>query len=493
MMTRISSAFCELRPIWPRCEGRQRRTAFPGGRDRLERTSHVSHVIAWWGTCWLFSGVLAATVLGSEPAAEPAGAPSDVRATEAVSAWKYLAEVPVAPAGRSSLIDFVLPPSVFDAARVDLADLRLYDAQMRDVPYALRVRSEVDTTEAVVAKEFNRVPDPAGGMQLSLDLGEKQIDHNEVEINTPGDNYRRRVVLEGSDDRNHWNELAKRDIVRFPSGEKAFVDKTLSYTPSRFRYLRITVSPDSQNDTRPLEIGEVVVRRRVKDPGELDVRQVPFGEREAVRADGGPGSRWVLDLQGSGVPVDRLLVTVADEEFARNWSVEVGGRAEDNEPFQRVANGVWQRRAGERVQDMVAELGQEWRAARLRLVVTDNQNPHLHLTSVKAAAPARVVIAKRPQAPSGPWRLYFGHPKAESPNYDFARNLPQKLDPPPDRITLGARQDNPTYQPEPLPLTERLPWLIYVVLGAAVAVLALLIVNLARVAIRVADLRESAT
>jgi len=126
------------------------------------------------------------------------------------------------------------------------------------------------------------------------------------------------------------------------------------------------------------------------------------------------------------------------------------------------------------------------------LVVTDNRNPPLRLTAVKAAAPARVVIAKRPESPSGPWRLYFGHPKAEAPNYDFARNLPQKLDPPPDRVSLGPRQANPIYQPEPLPLTERLPWLIYVLLGAAVAVLAALIFNLARVAIQIADLRESA-
>jgi len=440
----------------------------------------------------VLAGGLAASAADSEPPAKAADAPPDVRAAEAVSAWSFLAEVPVAGAGKSPLVDFVLPPSVFDAARVDLADLRLYDAQLRDVPYDLRIRSEVDTTEVVAGKEFNRVPDPAGGVQLSLDLGGKRIDHNEVEINTPGDNFRRRVVLEGSDDGNQWNELAKRDIVRFPSGEKAFVNKTLAYTPSRYRYLRITLFPDPQNDARPIEIGDVVVRRRVKVPGELDAREVPFGEREATRADGGPGSRWVLDLQGNGVPVDRLLVTVADEEFARNWYVEAGGPADGNERFQRVASGFWQRRAGERVEDMVAAFGHEVRAARLRLVVTDNRNPPLRLTTVKAAAPARVVIAKRPEAPSGPWRLYFGHPKAEAPNYDFARNLPQKLDPAPDRISLGPRQPNPIYQPEPLPLTERLPWLIYVLLGAAVAVLALFVFNLARVAIRIADLRESA-
>ena len=45
--------------------------------------------------------------------------------------------------------------------------------------------------------------------QLSLDLGEKQIEHNEIEVNTPGDNFRRRVLMEGSDDGNTWNKLVE--------------------------------------------------------------------------------------------------------------------------------------------------------------------------------------------------------------------------------------------------------------------------------------------
>ncbi|MCU0876149.1 MAG: DUF3999 domain-containing protein [Pirellulaceae bacterium] len=158
-------------------------------------------------------------ITAAEPKSVSAKPPRDARTAETLSAWKFFAEVPVAAVGKTPLTDFVLPPSVFDAARVDLADLRLYDAQLRDVPYALRVRSEVDTTEAVPANEFNRVPASAssGISQLSLDLGEKQIEHNEVEIHTPGDNFRRRVLLEGSDDGSAWNKLVERDIVRFPS------------------------------------------------------------------------------------------------------------------------------------------------------------------------------------------------------------------------------------------------------------------------------------
>ena len=445
------------------------------------------YCLAWW-----FMTAGAGLGIAAEPATKPA-AVEPGRNAESLSAWKYFAEVPLAGPGQAPLLDLVLPPSVFDAARVDLADLRLYDGQLRDVPYALRVRNEIDTTEAVAATEFNRVPDSSGTSQLSLDLGDKPTQHNEVEVNTPGDNFCRRVLLEGSDDGNAWNKLVDDFVVCFPAGDKPFVDKTLAYTPSRYRYLRITVHRDPQNDTQPVEIGEYVVRRRVKVPGELDVRQVPFGAREPVRADGGPGSRWMVDLQGTGVPVDRLLVAVADEAFVRNYYIEAGGPPDSNERFWRVTTGVWQRRAGEPKQELVAEFGQEVNAARLRLVVTDNANQALNLQTVKVAAPARVVIAQRPAAVTGPWRLYYGHPKAEAPNYDFARNLPQKIAPPPERLTLGPRQVNPGYEPEPLPLTERLPWLIYVLLSAAVAVLALLIVNLARVSIQISDLREGTT
>lgn len=433
------------------------------------------------------AGLLLSAAGAAESARAAAESPQDARGEERVSAWQFFAEVRPPAGGEDALVDFVLTPSVFDAARLDLADLRLFDAQRRDVPYALRVRNDVDTTEAVKATEFNRVPGAAGASRLSLDLGEQPIEHNEVEIQTAGTNFRRRARLEGSDDGNSWNELAERDLVHFPSGPSAFIDRTLSYTPSRYRYLQMTVARDPQNDTEAVEIGPVTVRRRVKIPGELDVQTLPLGEREPVRGEGGPGSAWIFELAGRDVPVDRLLVAVADEAFVRNYYVEAAGPAGFDERFRRVTSGVWQRRAGEPRRDLVAEFGQEVRAARLRLVVTDHRNPPLRLEGVRAAAPARVVIARQTEKSAGPWRLYFGNPQAEAPNYDFARNLPPRIVPRPDRVRIGPRQDNPMYQSEPLPLTERLPWLIYALLSAAVAVLALLILNLARAAIRLAD------
>ena len=108
----------------------------------------------------------------------------------------------------------------------------------------------------------------------------------------------------------------------------------------------------------------------------------------------------------------------------------------------------------------------ELKARHLRLIVTDYRNAPLNIRSATFSAAEREVIFENREGLAGPLRLYYGNPKAVAPHYDFAGNLPATLVPPPQRTQLeGGAIDNPVYRPEPLPLTERLPWLIYVVLG----------------------------
>ncbi len=118
----------------------------------------------------------------------------------------------------------------------------------------------------------------------------------------------------------------------------------------------------------------------------------------------------------------------------------------------------------------------------MRVTVTDNRNPPLQLESVSYAAAARQVVYA-PQTTTEPLKLYVGNPDAQQPGYDFARNLPEKLEPPPGRASLGTDYPNPEYSPLPLPLTERWPWLIYVVLSLASLVLVAILLSLSRTVI----------
>lgn len=431
--------------------------------------------------------LIVSTADAQERPAEGADQPStDTRRDESLIRWQYFAELPLQPAAESPWYDCLLTPAVFDGARFDLADLRLYDAEDQEVPYALRVRNDESQLAVIEADVFNRLEQSGGARQLSLDLGEDDVQHNEVEVVTSGLNYRRKVVVEGSDDGDKWQQIASGFVVHFRRNDREFKAATIDYSASRFRYLRVTVDPDPQQDSADSwELQTVDARHHVEIPGEHVIRDVPFGQREAVRTRRGPGSQWLIELGGASVPVRALVATIGSNDFVRDWQVEAAASDRPGEDFDFVASGTWQRKAGEQPDIFVAEFPHEVRAARLKLLVTDYRNPPLEITAMQTRAAARQIVfsAERPSLP-GPLRLYFGNPDAESPRYDFARNLANRLEPPPTRLKPDERLTNPVFQPKPKPLTERLPWLVQCVLGAAVLVLAAIIVSLGQAALK---------
>ena len=180
--------------------------------------------------------------------------------------------------------DFLVTPPVFDKARPDLGDLRLFDASGREVPYALRIRQPVFVDQPVAASEFNRVELPNGSMEVTLDLGENPPEQNSLDVVLPGTNYRRSAHLEGSDDNQQWKTLVdKASLVHFVSGNntsgpREFDQRRIGYPPSRYRYLRLRVDRDPEVDDKPVDVGAVTVHRKVEVPGEMVTLDAQLGE-----------------------------------------------------------------------------------------------------------------------------------------------------------------------------------------------------------------------
>ena len=105
-----------------------------------------------------------------------------VYAQTSLSLWPYYIEV--RPKQSSpDLYELILPGEVMDRARADLADLRLFDGANREVPYAIRIRRDVNEKRQIDARLFNHAL--AGTVsEVSVDLGESPGEHNEVEIDT---------------------------------------------------------------------------------------------------------------------------------------------------------------------------------------------------------------------------------------------------------------------------------------------------------------------
>jgi hypothetical protein len=423
---------------------------------------------------------------------------------EAFREWQWYVEIPLPAADKAKYFDFLVPPEVLSRSGVQfdprrrqpvareaaptrerqeeaLPDLRLMDAKGQVVPYALRVLRSEDRPQELPASRLNPTTDAQHRITVILDLG-RIVKSNAVQVVTSGSDFRRRVRLEGSNDSAAWQTIVDHaDLLSFAHDNQRLVVDRIDFPTAQYHYLRVTVWPDpGKTDDRP-EFQTVKAFHTIQVPGESVTLPAQLGPREAVPTPGGHGSAWTINFDKLTVPVKQLAIQAQEKEFARDYQLQ---QVVEEGTFQPLANGHWRREPGEAAGPLQIVLPMEVTTNQLRLVVTDGGNPPLTLTGAEYSFPAREVVFKAGDL-MGPVRLYVGNPKADAPRYDFAANLPVKLEPPPVRIKLGTApvEANPEYVPPPLPWTERYPWVVYVVLAAASLVLLAIMVALARQAL----------
>jgi len=367
-----------------------------------------------------------------------------------------------------------------DRSRSDLSDLRLFHPQGKEIPYAIRIRRDIDERRAVDGNLFNQAGTSEWN-EVSVDLGESPGEHNEVEVDTYGSNFRRRVEVDGSDNGTDWKKLQNKALIfAFESQNKTVQSNRVSYPVSRYRFLRVRVFGDDLVDEEAPGIRSVRAVRVVKSEGELTTWNVNIPSYQLFRYEGAPSSAWSIDL-GAYVPVDRLVLNVEQTSFSRPFYLEA---VDDLQNLRLVASGELTRRTGEEMKPIVIMLDHEEHARKLRLVVNDHSNQPLMLNSISVGAPARQLVFELKEAPALPLRLFYGNPKAEAPHYDFENELVAKLANTPMRIGIGPTTENPSYEPEPLPFTERVSWLIYIVLAISSLALAVILWKLAHARIK---------
>ncbi|HEX3085985.1 MAG TPA: DUF3999 family protein [Pyrinomonadaceae bacterium] len=404
-------------------------------------------------------------------------------AQTSMSSWRFFIELNATAPGFYSL---TVPLDVLDKSRADLADLRLQDASGKEIPYALWIRKDVDEQRELSGRIFNRATKGSASevsvdLGAEVDLGTQGVEHNEVEIETPGTNFRRRVEVEGSDNGKDWKGLKSGDVIfGFGSENRSVQSNRVDYPTSRYRYLRVRVFADELADKQAPEISSVRAIAAVRQKGERVSWQPALPTNQLLRYQGVPASEWTIDL-GARVPCDRILIDVNAISFSRPYQLEA---VDDPQNVRLLASGELKRRVGEEAKPLEIAFDQEEQVRKLRLVVDDYSNQTLPIESFTAQAPARQLIFELKQAPAQPLRLYFGNANATPTHYDFEKDLSARLTTSPIRTEGGQAAQNPEYKPEPLPLTERVPWLIYLVLFASSAALALVLLSLARSTMR---------
>jgi hypothetical protein len=290
-----------------------------------------------------------------------------------------------------------------------LADLRIYDAQGRELPYLLLHTAREHQWAATITLPVAATKKTSG---FEADLGEaRTVDAVLIEgLPAP---FLKRVVLEGSGDRERWTLLEGEGTV-FDLPQERLQQLTLPFAAGVYRYLRVTW--DDTNSGR-LPMPQQVSARVVPDDS---LPHVPLIASVTIqRRPSEPGrSRYRLRLPGAGMPIAALRLDVGPGHVFRAASVSEA-RLEGAHASPTVLGRdtlVRIERDGATAAALRIRIAPP-REAELELAIDDGSNPPLDLRGVS------IELAELPwiyfEAPEGPLTARYGNPSESAPAYDL--------------------------------------------------------------------------
>ena len=358
---------------------------------------------------------------------------------------------------------FAVDEEIWNRARPDLADLRIYDGESQ-VQYALSEQRGGTSSQEASAKVLN-LGSVGGRTEFDLDMFDKNTgqigEYDRIRLSLDAKNFVVTASVAGS------NELRASSATQLPPAtlydftrEELGSNAVLKLPPSGFRYLHVKLSAG-------------ILPTQVKGASTYNLQ-----ETKAVWTSVGSCSspsqiaRTTVISCGAPlyVPVDRIRFQVDPKQvnFRRVVALDAsdhgyGGGGE--------ITRVRMNRGGTVVvsEELDVPIVRD-RSGHLKITVDNGDNPPLAISGVQLLSVERRVYFD-PQGKSLFW-LYYGDSKLDSPVYDYARFF--KADPAAAQAELGPGSHNPTYRgrPDDRPWSERHKAVMWLAMILAVIVLA---------------------
>jgi len=403
--------------------------------------------------------------------------------------WKWQRSIPVE--ATSGFVRLSIIPEILDQSQASLNDLRVLDRNNSLVPHVIhwgRVR-ELKHMEWLAARLLNETFIPQQSTSVTLDFQE-MIEKNRVRVALSETNYRRRALLEGSNDSLAW-EIVAEDLWFFDvrlQGRKFTLD-TFTFPRNNFRYLRLTVY-NMTDDPRRITI-ESAKAAFYRTESKKELVEVTVKDSRASFDPKKKQSIFELDLGYRNLPVVILAPEFATPYFyrgyelvGRNQAVEKVRRKTENGwktieqkvSWKKVSTGVLYRTRYENKTSAALTLeGLNASYRYLQLRIFNGDNPPLELRRARVyRRETSLVFQARPQQS---YTLIGGNVKVRPPDYDLAKAVRGV-----DEFKLPVVHSGPAglLSPPPekaLPWSERHAGLILIILAAAVGVMLVFIIK----------------
>jgi Protein of unknown function (DUF3999) len=381
--------------------------------------------------------------------------------------FKY--ERQAAPPNSSGQHYIVVDETLWQHARPDLGDLRIYSSGA-EIPYRLTTERGSTATERKDVRVLQ--PGTAGGKtQFLLDMsGVPEYDRIELKLATR--NFVAHARVEGRDDPHigRWADLGTTTLYDL-STERLGRNSTLQIPLTNYKYLRVTV--DRAVKPKNVEGGTAGVTRSQKAVWrELGARAAISQEDEtaSARSDGRSGKSTVLAFSiPRNVPVERIVfdIDAAQQDFSRPLEIQSDkGSWFGSGDITR----IHMQRNGQKIDVERTTLDLEGAGpATLKVTIHNGDDPPLAITGAHLEQYERRIYFD--SAAGGQSTLYYGDEKLSPPVYDYAKLFSKHADADPLALRPEAANTAYTGRPDDRPWSERHPSVLWLAVVGAVLIL----------------------
>ncbi len=306
-----------------------------------------------------------------------------------------------------------LTPAITSKTQSSFSDLRIYDAQNKEVPYILQV--EKPTTYAELFKEYkiSSLEKEKKLTRLILENPEeKKIDNIQLVIKNA--DVTKSLRLSGSDDKKQWYIIKDNYIISdaFSHSETSTI-KIVDFPLSDYRYFKIEISDSASPAINILKAGYYdtytedakytkLITPKVSQVDSAETKEtyvrITFDELHAV-------DKFVIQAEGPHYYYRNCFIGRIEKEYSKNGKSKRYFYPDKQFTLSSNSSNI-----------VFGEKNMNY--GELYLQIKNEDNPPLKITDVEAYQITHTIIAYLEKGKQ--YKFVFGNDKAAAPSYDLA-------------------------------------------------------------------------
>lgn len=384
--------------------------------------------------------------------------------------FRYWKPIERAPAKDEEIVAFSLDSDIYASTRDGFPDIRIVDDAQSEAPYLIEAEVEhgQERSRQSVAMEIGSLRPNGNAVEVRLRLPANAPAAEGFSFTTPLTDYERKVRVSGSTDGANWTPLVTDGIIFDYSRYMDVSNREIALPKNSFREFKVTIEDVTDEKESPFKeltrtfrgakedrrIERTTVERRPFRIDRIDSWSVVTRDRiqrgktavyPVVRFeanDDAANKQTVITVLTRREPISRFMLETSSRNFSRPAAVEA--------PVVQGVNTQWHSLVESTIfnfsfrnqhREQLAIAFPDRREETLRIVIRNEDNPHLNVTGVKAAGSVqRVVFLAQP---SRTYRVYYGSDTATTPKYEAATVLATlRQESAPVSARLGTQTEN---------------------------------------------------